>query len=132
MTDWSADFVGKNSSQFPSLGEALHRVISRRWKTNAAKMIERSWGVDPKTATNFASEKKLSERTLTKAAKAERWALWHALGEEMFGESYEDYLRGVINDLEQERQRAEARRDRLRDLEGRASRVFAVLDRPAA
>lgn len=135
MTDGVWEIVGRNRTSLPaekSLSDALRDLIQRRHKSDARKYIEQSWGLDPKTARNVVQSGHVSERTLTKAAKAERWALWHALGEEMFGETYEQFLQGVIDETDRARERACARRDHIRSLEARAASVVALLDRSAA
>lgn len=133
------ELVGRSFQDFRSperadrtIGDALKSLIERRWRSNAAKTIETRWGLDPKTARNVASAGHVSERTLTKAAMAERWSLWLELGEEMFGETYEQHLRGVLDELEQRRRRAESHRDNVRALEARASRLVSVLAGPEA
>lgn len=135
MTEWSAEIVGRNGTTLPpekSLGDALRELLQRRHKSEARKHIENKWGLDPKTARNVVQSGHVSERTLTKAAKAERWALWAELGEEMFGETYEQFLQGVIDETERARERASARRDHIRSLEARAAGVVSLLDRSAA
>lgn len=135
MADGTWEIVGLDDQELrfeKTVGDALRGLIRRRWKNNAAKLIERSWGLDPKTAKNVVQHGNVSERTLTKAARAERWALWHALGEEMFGESYEQFLQGVVDETEQARRRAQARRDNLRSLEARAASLVDLRDSPVA
>jgi hypothetical protein len=94
MTDTGWEVVGQDYRELPlgkTIGDALRGLIRKRWPNNAAKRIESLWDLDPKTAKNVVSHGNVSERTLTKAALAERWALWIALGEEVFGEPYEAY-----------------------------------------
>lgn len=136
MTDWSADFVGRDYQDFPSeertVGDALRALLQRQHKHHARTHIERTWGLDPKTARNVVTSGHVSERTLTKAARAERWALWAALGEELFGESYDQHLQGVIDDTIAKAERAKARRDHVRSLEARASAVVNLHSRDVA
>jgi hypothetical protein len=135
MTNGAWEIVGRDCQKFPfqkTVGDALRDLIVKRFKERARKYVEGRWGLDPKTARNFVSNSNVSERTLTKAAVSEGWDLWHALGVEMFGETYADHLRGVIDDYEQRRRHESARRDHIRDLENRARRVVADLDRPLA
>lgn len=135
MTEGSWEIMGQDYRKLPfekTVGDALRDLIRKRWKTNAAKLIERAWGLDPKTAKNVVTQGNVSERTLTKAARAERWALWHALGEELFGETYEQFLEGVVDEQQRAAERTRARADHLQSLESRASRALAALDRPAA
>lgn len=135
MTVWSEEFVGRSFQEIrphKTIGQALKAVIERRFRGNAAKQIEGNWGLDPKTARNVVSGGNVSERTLTKAAQAERWKLWLELGEEMFGETYEQHLRGVIDEYEQQQRRAQAHRDHVASLEAKARRLVGVPDRTAA
>lgn len=132
MTDWSLHVVAQKDQDLPSIGKALQRVIARRWRKNAAKLVESAWGLDARTAKNVAEQGHVSERTLTKAAKAERWALWIALGEELFGESYEEHLHQVIEESARATQRMAQHRDAVRDLEARASKLVAMGHRMAA
>jgi hypothetical protein len=135
MADGTWEIVGSNDQELrfeKTVGDALRGLIRKRWKNNAAKLIEQSWGLDPKTAKNVVQQGNVSERTLTKAARAERWALWHALGEEMFGESYEQFLQGVVDETARAGERAAARRDHLRSLEARASRLVNLRGGPVA
>ena len=124
MTDGAWEVVGQDYQQFPlgkTIGDGLRDLIRKRWKNNAAKCIEAKWGLDPKTAKNVVTSGHVSERTLTKAIRAERWALWMALGEEVLEEAYEEFLRGVIHEHKTAAARTSARQDQLRRLEARAS-----------
>lgn len=130
-----AEVMGSFGQRFRprrSVGEALHELIVRSHKHRARKHAEECWGLDAKTARNFVTNKNVSPNTLTKAAAAEGWDLWHALGVELFGETYADHLRGVADAYEQQRARTLAHRDHIQNLEDRAARVVALLDRPAA
>jgi len=134
MTDGAWNFVGNNSWELPignTIGDALRKLVRKRWKNNAAKQIESLWGIDAKTARNVVSTGNVSERTLTKAARAERWALWMALGEELFDEPYEQFLQAIIDERERAARQAEERRDTLRRLETSAARLVAIPDREA-
>ncbi|MDB5433537.1 MAG: hypothetical protein JWP35_4653 [Caulobacter sp.] len=128
MTSTGSRFVPEDRQIFAPLerlGEALREAARRRWPTNTAKEAARAWNLDSTTAENI-TKGHASERTLTKAAKAERWALWMALGELMFAETYEDHLEGIIKETELARQRLEERRDRTRHLEARAALLVGV------
>lgn len=94
MTYGAWEIVGPDDRELPfgkTIGDALRGLIRKRWPHHAAKKIETLWDIDPKTAKNVVAQGHVSERTLTKAARAERWGLWLALGEELFGEPYEAY-----------------------------------------
>lgn len=106
-----------------SLGEVLATFIRRRWPTDTAKQTARAWGLDPSTAANV-TKGHASERTLKKALQAEGWPLLMALGEAVTGQSYEQFLRGVIDDQRAAIERAEARRNSLRSLEDSAASVL--------
>lgn len=129
MAEGTWEIVGQDDRQFPfekTVGDALRDLVRARYKNNAAKTIERQWGLDPKTAKNVVSQGHVSERTLTKAARAERWALWAALGEELFGQSYDEHLQQMIDETEKARDQLESRRQRLRDMEARAASHVAM------
>lgn len=97
-----------------TIGDALRRLVRERFKHNTAKKIEARWGLDARTARNVVSQGNVSERTLTKAALAERWALWMALGEELFGESYEAWQEERLKTIIEEAERDLDRVRRLR------------------
>lgn len=120
--------VGWNDQQL-SLGETVRAVVRRRWKSNAAKMVERTWGLDARTARNVADGGNVSERTLTKALRAEGWSLLAELGEALTGQSYEDHLASLIEDTRRAQERLARRRDHVRDLEARAASLVRVWDR---
>lgn len=135
MTDGAWEVVGQDYQKIPfgkTIGDGLRDLIRKRWRNNAAKLIETKWGLDPKTAKNVVTSGHVSERTLTKAVKAERWALWMALGEEVLEEKYEDFLRGVQDEHERAAERTRQRRDDLRDLEARAASVVDLHRRHVA
>lgn len=135
MTVGGWEVVGRNDRELPldkTIGEALRGLVARRWKNNAAKLLERQWGLDPKTAKNVVHQGHVSERTLTKAAKAERWALWMALGEELFEETYDQYLHHIIEENARANERIEQHRASVRRLEAGASELVDLGMRLAA
>lgn len=94
MTFGAWEVVGQKDHELrigKTIGDALRDLITKRFKFNAAKKIEALWGLDPKTSKNVVQRGCVSERTLTKAARAESWSLWMALGEELFGQSYAEW-----------------------------------------
>lgn len=110
MTDWSADFVGKDSQQLPlghTLGDAMRLLVRDRFGNNAAKKIERLWGLDPKTARNVV-QGNCSERTLTKAVRVEGWGLLAALGHALTGQTHHEWeeqrLQQIIDEAENAKQ----------------------------
>lgn len=135
MTHGAWEIVGTDDRQLPldkTIGEAVRGLVRNRWKNNAAKMIARAWDLDPKTARNVVGNGNVSERTLTKAVRAEGWAFLAALGEELTGQSYDQYLASIIEreaHVQRERERTRANVVRL---EARARELGRILSRPAA
>lgn len=119
MTDGAWQVVGTDYRELQlgsTIGDALRRLVRERFKFNTAKKIEARWGLDARTARNVVSQGNVSERTLTKAALAERWSLWMALGEELFGESYEAWEEQRLKSIIEEAERDLDRVRRLRPL----------------
>lgn len=117
MTYGAWEIVGRNYQELPigkTVGDALRGLIRARFRNNAAKNIEQMWGLDAKTARNVVTQGNVSERTLTKAARAERWSLWMALGEELFGETYAAYEEQRLQQIIAEAERDLDRVRRLR------------------
>ncbi|RAK68788.1 hypothetical protein DJ019_01895 [Phenylobacterium kunshanense] len=112
----------------------MRRLVRERFKHNTAKRIEARWGLDPRTARNVVTQGNVSERTLTKAALAERWALWMALGEELFGQSYAEWeeqrLKSIIEEAERDLDRVRRLRPQGPALSERsfAQRAAGVVD----
>ena len=129
------EIVGRDDQQLrldKTIGDAVRALVRRRWANNAAKMIERAWDLDPKTARNVVGNGNVSERTLTKAVRAEGWDFLAALGEELTGESYAQHLHRITErDAHAQRER-ERERDNVRRLETRARNLGHLLSRPAA
>lgn len=95
MTYVGWEIVGRNDQELPfakTVGDALRDLIRRRYRSNAAKTIERDWDLDARTARNVVGQGNVSERTLTKAVRAEGWELLAALGAELTGETYEQFV----------------------------------------
>lgn len=129
MTCVERDFVDQKAQLFPSdrtIGEAVRRVIRRRWPANAAKHLEREWDLDPKTAKNVVQAGAVSERTLTKAIRAEGWGLLNELGEALTGHTYDQHLELRIEETRRAKERLARRRERIRDLEARASELVRM------
>lgn len=134
-TGWQV--VGQNSQELPILktvGDALRDLIRKRYVNNAAKRIERDWDLDPKTAKNVVTEGHVSERTLTKAFRAEGWELILAMGAELTGETFDQYeerrLTQIIQEAELARENIHRMAARREALEARAGSAFADLDGP--
>ena len=135
MTQRTWEIVGRENWKLPlekSVGDAVRDLVRRRWPNNAAKQLERNWDIDPKTAKNVVGNGHVSERTLTKAVRAEGWDFLAALGEELTGESYAQHLHRITErDAHAQRER-ERERDNVRRLETRARDLGHLLSRPAA
>jgi hypothetical protein len=136
MTDGGWEVVGQEDWELPigkTVGDALRGLIRKRWKNNAAKHLERAWDLDPRTARNVVTQGHVSERTLTKAARAESWGLWMALGEELFGQSYADWederLQRIIEEATHARGQVRGLRERSAAIRQGADSAFPALDR---
>jgi hypothetical protein len=130
MTAIGWDFVQQDPSELipRTMGELLAAFVRRRWPRHTAKAVERAWGVDPTTAANLVRGR-ASERTITKALKAEGWPLLVVLGQAVTGQTYEEFLESIVHEQERIRERAAERRDHVRRLEARAARLVALADR---
>ena len=112
--------MGQNDRELPfekTIGDAVRGLVRKRWSSNAAKMLERSWDLDPKTARNVVGQGNVSERTLTKAIRSEGWGFLLALGQELTGQTYDQYLEQRIEETRRVHDRIAAQRQRLRALE---------------
>ena len=128
MTAYGWEIVGRNDQELPfakTVGDALRDLIRRRYRSNAAKTIERDWDLDARTARNVVGQGNVSERTLTKALRAEGWALLEALGAELTGESYAEF---VERQLKQKIREAADARQNLVDLRSRRAALDALAE----
>lgn len=126
MSDWSADFVPEDGQLFGrTMGEALAKMVRIRWPQNTAKQVARAWDLDPTTATNVTKGHS-SERTITKAIKAEGWPLLEALGKAMTGQSYHEWEEARLQRIIEEAKGAEAKIELLRA----RSRALRAIDPP--
>jgi len=139
MTALGWEIVGQDYRELPlekSVGAALRDLIRKRYPNNAAKRIERDWDLDPKTAKNVVTSGHVSERTLTKALRAEGWALIAALGTELTGETFAQHeerrLQAIINEAENARQNIRSLAARRASLESQAADLVDALDGQAA
>lgn len=126
MTSYGWQVVGTNDRELPiakTVGDALRDLIRRRYRNNAAKRIETDWDIDARTARNVVTQGHVSERTLTKALRAEGWALLEALGAELTGESYGEF---VERQLQQKIREAADARQNLVDLRARRAALDAL------
>lgn len=126
MTYAGWEIVGRNDQELPfakTVGDALRDLIRRRYPANAAKTIERDWDLDARTARNVVGQGNVSERTLTKAVRAEGWQLLAALGAELTGETYEQF---VERKLQQAIREADDARSNLVHLRARREALDAL------
>lgn len=72
-----------------TLADALSDLARQKYGT--AKQVARAWGIDPTTAANLFKGH-LSIPTLMKALQVEGWSLWAAVGSEVTGETYEQFV----------------------------------------
>lgn len=108
------------------LAEGLSSLVNRKHGT--AKQIARAYDLDPSTAENMRKGH-LSVPTLEKVVRAEGWALWSALGEELFGQTYDDHLSSLIEETRRAQENLARRRDQVRQLEARAFGLDDLGDR---
>jgi hypothetical protein len=131
MTYGAWDFVQQDQYELVprTMGEHLARFVRRKWPRSTAKQVERAWDIDPATSANLLRGK-ASERTISKAIKAEGWPLLMALGEAMTGQAYDQFLESIVNEQQRIRDRAAARRDHVRSLEARSASLLDALVGP--
>lgn len=99
-----------------NLGDALAVIIRGVFPHHTAKQVAQRWSLDPATAAN-AAKGIASATTIAKAVHAEgeeAWELWHALGEALIGESFDEYREKKINRIIEEAQRDHEKVRRLR------------------
>jgi len=113
------------------IGEAVAALVRQRYPRDTAKHLSRQWNIDASTAANVVKGH-CSERTLTKAIRAEGWSLIQALGATITGETFEQYeerrLNLIITEAENARQNLVQLRARREAVESRAARALADLD----
>lgn len=129
--------MGKDTQQLPlghTLGDAMRLLVRSKFGNNAAKKIEARWGLDPKTARNV-TQGNCSERTLTKAIRAEGWTLLEALGHALTGQTHHEWEEARLQRIIEEATRAQESIRRLRtraqllaesSLDGDATGVLAT------
>lgn len=130
MTQTGADFMPLGQQLFGRrLADALTDLT--RQKHTTAKQAARAYGIDPSTAENLRKGH-LSVPTLEKVARAEGWALWAALGEELFGQSYDAHLAHIIEQESHAQKERERHRDNVVRLQTRARELGHILSRQSA
>lgn len=95
------------------MGEALAKLVRKRWPKSTAKSVESAWDLDPSTAANLIKGH-ASERTLTKAIKVEGWELLEALGHALTGQTHQEWEEQRLNRIIEEASRAQEGIRRLR------------------
>jgi hypothetical protein len=136
MTAMTGDFVPADLQLFDlGLGQTMAELVRQRYPRDTAKHVARAWKIDASTAANVVRGH-CSERTLTKAFKAEGWALIAAMGAVITGESYAQYEERKLQSIIEEGARAHENlvqlRARREALESRASDALDAFDRPLA
>lgn len=99
------------------MGEALAKMVRLRWPHGTAKQVARTWDLDQTTAANLIKGH-ASERTLTKAVRAEGWELLLALGQALTGQTHHEWEELKLQRIIEEATDAQ---DRIRRLRTRAS-----------
>jgi hypothetical protein len=131
MTEIGAGFLTEDSQLFPrNVGELLALFAKRAWPRDTAKQLARRWDLDPSTAVNVVKGHG-SERTITKALKAEGWPLLMALGEQLTGQTYQQHLARMIEEAANVQQLRAAHHDTVADLEARAAASGLLAGPPA-
>lgn len=115
MTEWSAGFVSRDGQELfgRTMGETLAKMVRSRWPHHTAKHVARAWDLDPTTAANL-TKGHASERTLTKAIKAEGWDLLAALGHALTGQTHHEWEEQKLQSIIDEAERAQDSIRRLR------------------
>jgi hypothetical protein len=117
MTQWMDGFVPDDGQLFRrTMGETLAQMVRRRWPHHTAKQVAKAWDLDPTTAANL-TKGHASERTLTKAIRAEGWDLLEAMGEALTGQSYADWKQQKFSKIIEEANRELVTIHRLRALD---------------
>lgn len=115
-----------------SVGEAMAALVRQKYPRDTAKHVARAWEIDASTAANVVKGH-CSERTLTKAVRAEGWSLITALGAAITGETFEQYeerrLNEIIREAENARQNIRRMAARRAEVESRAASAVARWDR---
>lgn len=133
MAQLRTGFLPLDRQQFGgSMGEAVAAIARQMYPRDTAKHIARAWEIDASTAANVVKGH-CSERTLTKAVRAEGWSLITALGAAITGETFEQYeerrLNEIIQEAEHARQNIRRMAARRADVESRAAGAVALWDR---
>lgn len=116
-----------------TMAEALASLLRQKYRT--AKLMARAVGIDHATAENL-DKGHLSVTTLQKVLAAEGRALWNALGDELFGETFYQFeerrLAAAVREAESVRSNLVRLRAASEELLAGAGVVDAALSGPAA
>lgn len=99
------------------VGEAIGLIVRQQYPS--AKHLARAWKIEISTAENVFKGH-CSGRTLTKAFKAEGWAIIAALGATITGETFEQYEERRFSQIIQDAERA---RQNIRSLAARRAQM---------
>lgn len=120
MTTWMDGFVPDDGQLIRrTMGETLAQMVRNRWPHNTAKHVARAWDLDPTTAKNL-TKGHASERTLTKAIRAEGFELLDALGHALTGQTHHEWEEQKLNRIIEEANNAASNaQERVRRLHSR-------------
>lgn len=121
MTYVGTDYMPLDRQLFPRDLAAVVAELARQ-KHGTAKATARAWGIDPATAENLFKGH-LSIPTLLKAVMVEGRDLWEAIGTEVTGETYEQFVERKLQHAI--REAADARQN-LVDLRARRAALDAL------
>jgi hypothetical protein len=127
MTSKGWEFVPEHRQLFDrTLGEALAKMVRERWPRDTVKHAAKAWDLDPSTAANLIKGH-ASERTITKALRAEGWDLLSAIGVALTGQTHheweEERLAKIIKEKEHAEEGIRSLRARREQLEAQAARL---------
>lgn len=118
-----------------NIGEAVSMMVRQRYPRDTAKLIARAWNIDATTAANVVKGH-CSERTLTKAVRAEGWSFIQALGATITGETFEQFeerrLTQIITEANHARENIRSLAARRAALDARAADALETFDRSLA
>lgn len=108
-----------------NLGGVLATFVRRKYPRDTIKQVARALGCTLPAAANV-TKGHASERTLTKAFQVWPWELAHAAGEAFSGVTYDTHLASLIEETRRAQESLARRRDRVRQLEARASELVGL------
>lgn len=116
---------------FPrDIAEAVAAYL--RWRGLTAKQAARRYDMDPATAANIPKGV-CALGTLLKVALVEGRAFWEWIGDQVYGETFDQYeerrLQQIIEEANDARDKLVRLRERRTEMETRAARAVSALDR---